>query len=94
MEAAKHQTRSSCSAFTPNTMPATKSQGPVYLQPDNWGFPFLPDGKYHFLETQLPFQLYKENPMIKSEETPGVCCDQGFWKEWVGSQQARKLVHN
>ena len=63
-------------------------KGLVYLRPTYLGDPlFLPDGKYHFLETQLPFQLYKENPMIKSEETPGVCCTRGSGKS--GSKVSR-----
>lgn len=69
-------------------MPAAKSQGLSLLAAHIIGDPlFLPDGKYHFLETQLPFQLYKENPMIKSEETPGVCCTRGSGKS--GSEVSR-----
>lgn len=44
----------------------------------------LPDGKYHFLETYLPFQLYEGKPMIKSEE---VCCTRGSGKS--GSEVSR-----
>ena len=84
----ERQTRSSCLGFhgESNMMclpPSLKDT--VYLQPTYLGDPLsLPDGKYHFLETQLPFQLYKGNPMIKSEE---VCCTRGSGKS--GSEVGR-----